>query len=690
MIVRPTTGNYYRNHCKAEALNDSKGIAGAMSQYVTKKKAPVPRLPLDGSLDLTYRCNNNCRHCWLRISPTASEAAQELTLDEIYRIVDEGRLLGTRQWSISGGEPMLRPDFAEILDYVTRKSATYSINTNGTLITPKIARLLKRKGAKLIALYGATAEVNDHVTRTPGSFDAVLRGMAYLCEAGAGFTVQLIPMKDNYHQWQAMVELAKSYSPRWRCGASWLHLSACGSAEKNADVAGQRLTAAEAIALDPPDPPCEERLAELAGITGPGCACVGNKDDRLFAACIESRREFHIDPYGRMSFCSFIKDSALRYDLRSGSLREAWEEFIPSLADRVRGNEEWRANCGSCQRRPECHWCAVYGYLETGRFSAPVPYLCQLAEEARRYKQEWPSLHRRHFQIAGITIRLESDLPIDQTRFADALQPFEVQVAGPDVVTLRHAFGLPDLAEKHLGDPLYRKAPWTIYRKGDSFIYLDIPPELGPFESTRVAVFDSDFSHGIIYSSRSREAEILREGFPNLTLFPTDQILVAQLLPARRGCYLHAAGAVLDNQGLLFVGHSGAGKSTASLMLKGQAEILCDDRMIVRRWPEGFKIHGTWSHGDVPDVSPSEAPLKAILFLQQSAENRLEPLDKSEVISRRLLACLIKPLGTRDWWERTLELVGQIVREVRCYEMYFDDSGKIVSVLKEFAANEIR
>jgi len=93
--------------------------------------------------------------------------------------------MGCRQWSISGGEPMLRPDFEEIFDYITRKSASYSLNTNGTLITPRIAQLLKRKGTKMVALYGATPDVHDWITRNPGSFEAVLRGLAYLKEAGA-------------------------------------------------------------------------------------------------------------------------------------------------------------------------------------------------------------------------------------------------------------------------------------------------------------------------------------------------------------------------------------------------------------------------------------------------------------------------------------------------------------------------
>ena len=109
------------------------------------------------------------------------------------------------------------------------------------LITPEIARLLSRKGQKMVALYGATAEVHDHITRHPGSFEATMQGFAYLKEAGAGFTVQLIPMRDNYHQFDAMVKLAQSLSPHYRIGAAWLYLSACGSRRRNAEIARQRL-----------------------------------------------------------------------------------------------------------------------------------------------------------------------------------------------------------------------------------------------------------------------------------------------------------------------------------------------------------------------------------------------------------------------------------------------------------------
>jgi len=662
-----------------------------MAQYSTTKRVDtVPRLPLDGTLDLTYRCNNNCRHCWVRIAPAAKERSQELTFEEIRGIVDQARRLGAREWSISGGEPMLRPDFSEIFDYITRKSTSYGLNTNGALITPRIAQLLKRKGAKMVALYGATPSVHDHITRNPGSFEATLRGMAYLREAGAGFVVQLVPMRDNYHQWQAMIELAQLYSRHLKCGASWLYLSAYGSSERNTEIVAQRLSPAEVVALDPPDLSYEERLAQFDAQANPGCHRCGEQDERLFARCIQELREFHIDPYGGMSFCCSIRDPSLRYDLRSGSFREAWDEFIPSLADRVRGGHEWRLNCGSCENRPDCLWCAVYGYLETGRFSAPVPYLCRVAEETKRYKLEWSARHRRYFQIAGITIRLETYFPIDRVRVAEALQPFEVQGPGTDMVTLRHLFELPDLTGKDLGVLVHRRAPWTIYRKGDSYLYLGISPDEDDAELQRVAVFDADFSRGVIYNPPEQGRTVRSEGFPNLTLFPTDQLLVAQLLAKRGACYMHAAGAIMEGRGLLFVGHSGAGKSTATLMLKGQAEILCDDRIIVRLWEEGLRIHGTWSHGDIPDVSPNSAPLKAILFLEKSENNRLELLHDKKAILHRTLARVIKPAPTREWWERTLELTKQIVSEVPCYVMHFDNTGRIVSILKDLVADEIR
>ena len=79
----------------------------------------------------------------------------------------------------------------------------------------------------------------------------------------------------------------------------------------------------------------------------------------------------------------------MRYDLRRGTVREVWEEFIPSHAGTSFDIKEHSENCGSCELRQDCRWCPVYGWLEHGRFSAPVEYLCEVARENRRFKEEW-------------------------------------------------------------------------------------------------------------------------------------------------------------------------------------------------------------------------------------------------------------------------------------------------------------
>ncbi len=650
-----------------------------MQSYTNRKKCQnLPRLPLEGFLDITYRCNNNCRHCWLWTPNTAEEASKELAFEEIKRIVGEARSMGCRSWSISGGEPMLRDDFPDIFDFITNKSASYSINTNGTLITPAIARLMKRKGKKMVAIYGATADVHDHITRTPGSFEAVMRGFAYLKEAGAGFMVQIIPMKDNYHQLNDMMKLAETLSPYRRIGAAWLYLSALGNPKKNQEIASQRLAHDEVVELDKPDICFEEALHEEEGY-----ACrARDSDDLLFAACIENRRDFHIDPYGQLSFCCFVKDLALRFDLKKGTFIEGWEAFIPSLAVKVRGGREYLENCGTCELKRDCRWCGVYGFLENRRFSAKVNYLCDIAKATKVSKDKWKKDHRRFFRMAGITIQIDADLPLDDTTFDKALKTFEVYEPGDDTITIRHHFSMPDLNNKDLGQQIYNKPPWIIYRKHDAWIYLVMAPFSEGMPPHQLAIFNKEHTRATIFN---RDASFFKLAPHNsLCLFPTDQIVIARALADRKAFYLHSAGVILDGCGLLFAGHSEAGKSTMVKMLRTRAEVLCDDRNIVRKWGDGvWKVHGTWSHGEIPEVSSNSAPLRAIIFLEKADENRLIKVEDRGDIIKSLIDCVIKPAVDADWWKKTLQIIEAAGHEIPCFRLKFDKSGDVVPLIEK-------
>lgn len=603
-------------------------------------------------------------------------------LDEIRRIVDEARQMGCQAWAISGGEPMLRPDFTEIFDYITRKSVSYSINTNGTLISPEIAHLLTRRGRKMVALYGATADVHDRVTRTSGSFEAMMRGFAYLREAGAGFTVQIIPMRENYHQYSEMIALAESLSPDYRVGASWLLLSACGSLTRNREIINQRLDPTEVILLDEPDPAREllNRLEDTTFSPETNISCVVQEDDRLFAACIAKRRDFHIDPYGGMSFCYYIKDPDLRFNLRQESFQRVWDELIPALAQSVRGDTEYLENCGSCNLRRDCKWCGVFGYLEHRRLSAKVEYLCKVAAQTRQFKEDWKLNQLHYYKIAGITLQVAANFPITDNTFDTKFRSFRVDGPGEDTISIRLETSIPLKTDLRLGKEVYHKAPWAIYKQPDSWVYLGISAIASQHDPVNVAIFNENHTQGRIYRSK----ETYERGcLESLTTFPSDQLLIARVLADRQGCYMHAAGINIGGMGLLFVGHSEAGKSTIVNMLRGSGEILCDDRIIVRRWPEGFKIHGTWSHGELPDVSPIGAPLRAVLFLEKASTNEVIPITSKMQRISEVLSYIIRPLVDAEWWEKTLTVVEMLADEVPAYRLRFDKSGQVREVIQK-------
>jgi len=295
---------------------------------------------------------------------------------------------------------------------------------------------------------------------------------------------------------------------------------------------------------------------------------------------------------------------------------------------------------------------------------------------------------RRYYAIGGITLAVTADLPMDERTFGGKFRCFEVARPGDDTVLIRHRFAMPRMDRLRLGREVYRRPPWAIYSEAGTWAYLRISARREDPRVHQVALFNAGHTRGKIYTPWP--SGFLRGGLHALTLMSTDQILLARLLADRQGCILHSAAAILEGKGFLFAGHSGAGKSTTANMLAGNAEILCDDRNIVRRWPSGFRVYGTWSHGDVPSVSAASAPLRAILFLRQASENRLVRLVECREILGRLLGCLVRPLVTADWWEKNLSLVGTMAREIPCYEMQFDGTGQIVPHLERLAREEAK
>jgi len=298
-----------------------------------------------------------------------------------------------------------------------------------------------------------------------------------------------------------------------------------------------------------------------------------------------------------------------------------------------------------------------------------------------------PIQPRRFYEIGGITVIVEADLPMSSQTFQPRCEQFRVARAGDDLMTIQHHFSLPDMQFQGLSSVAQPQTPWTIYYRDRTWIYLMNSYLPDGSLARRVAVFNQDHSRGEIFSDG--EALFLQGNLPALTLFHTDQIVLARVLAERQGCILHSSGVILDGSGLLFIGQSGAGKSTMVKLLKGRAEILCDDRNILRRGSENIRVYGTWCHGEVPLVSSASAPLRAIFLLRKSESNRLTLLHNPQEILGGLLSCLVKPLVTADWWRKSLALIEIIVREIPCYSLEFDQSGAIVSLLADLVKGNL-
>src|SRR2546423_9399715 len=140
--------------------------------------------PICLTWELTYACNLACVHC---LSSSGKRDPRELTTQQCKDIIDELERMQVFYVNIGGGEPTVRPDFWELVDYATAHHVGVKFSTNGVRITPEVAARLAASDYVdvQISLDGATAEVNDAV-RGPGSFAMALRAMDNLAAAGFG------------------------------------------------------------------------------------------------------------------------------------------------------------------------------------------------------------------------------------------------------------------------------------------------------------------------------------------------------------------------------------------------------------------------------------------------------------------------------------------------------------------------
>ncbi|MDQ7773783.1 MAG: radical SAM protein [Elusimicrobiales bacterium] len=345
---------------------------------------PYNTLPVLSEIALTYRCNLACRFCYAACGCRRDPSAEELSAADLVRLL---RIIAAEAQvpsvSFTGGEPCLRPELPELAAEAKKLGMWTNLITNGTLVTPELARRLKEAGldSAQVSLEAGTAELHDMITDRPGAFEACLAGARNLLAAGVrthtNTTVSalnraaLAPLLDRVKELGtgkfSMNMLMPVGSADGNMAETFISYSEIGEAVKEA----ARL--AEERGLEfmwySPTPMCVFNPVPL-GLGNKGCAAC----DGLLSSA----------PNGDLLPCSSYPEplgNLLEYE---GRFRDLWEAERPAW---FRRKGFAHGLCGGCADLPLCNGgCPLYwakaghaelekaapAYIEGGR-DAAVP-----------------------------------------------------------------------------------------------------------------------------------------------------------------------------------------------------------------------------------------------------------------------------------------------------------------------------
>jgi radical SAM protein with 4Fe4S-binding SPASM domain len=338
------------------------------------------RLPFSFDLEVTARCNNDCRHCYINL-PAGDRVAREaeLSLEEIERIADEAVAMGAVWCLITGGEPLLREDFADLYLILKRKGLLLSVFTNGCLISKEHVQLFCNYPPRDIEIttYGASAETYDRVTRRPGSYRAFRQGLGLLIESGVKVRLKAMALRSNVYELPEMARFCRQHTKDYFRFDPLLHLRFDGDAERNAEIRAERLSPTEIVQIEQADKEraqaqrdhCDKLIVpEYAEIQG----------NYLFR-CSAGLNSFSVSYDGLYRLCSSLWHPDCVYDLRHGTLAEAWSELVPHVRRMTSQNAEYLQQCAVCPLSNLCLWCPAHAHLESGRLDAWCESFCEVA-----------------------------------------------------------------------------------------------------------------------------------------------------------------------------------------------------------------------------------------------------------------------------------------------------------------------
>jgi len=340
------------------------------------------RVPLAFDIEITARCNMDCAHCYINL-PAADKQARvkEMSVEEILKISREAAEMGAMWCLITGGEPLLREDFPEIYMGLKRLGLLVSVFTNATLINEEHIALFKKYPPRdiEITVYGVTKETYEAVTKRAGSFEKFKNGLDALIKNGIRIRLKAMAIQANLHEQKAIADFCRARTKDFYRFDPQLHLRFDGDEKRNELIRSQRLAPQQIVELENSD---EKRVEAMRK----ECDALINEEfthygcDHLFH-CGAGNGSFNISYDGKFRLCSSLWAEGTTYDLRKGSLKYAWENFVPQVRNMRSQCREFLDTCRKCELVNLCLWCPAHAHLETGKMDGQTQYFCEVAHK---------------------------------------------------------------------------------------------------------------------------------------------------------------------------------------------------------------------------------------------------------------------------------------------------------------------
>jgi radical SAM protein with 4Fe4S-binding SPASM domain len=356
-------------------------------------KALKLSVPLNVHLDLTYRCNERCVHCYLD-----HDDHGEMTTAEIKVLLDQMADAGVFYLTFSGGEIMMRKDFFEILEHARARTFCVKLKTNGVLIREKEAKRLRALGVESvqISIYSHRPEVHDAITKMPGSLRQSIEAVRLLRKQGVRVNLANVLMVQNAQDYPGVRALAAELDAKFTMDPTVTPMMDGDRSilKLNVDQAALREVFRDQVLV--------ENVEEF-------CAPPRSVDEEALnmLPCSAGHTSCYVSPYGDVYPC-------VQFPLPSGNVRhmkfvDIWRDS-PQLKEVRSITLRDMPSCSQCTHGATCTRCPGLAYME-GNMRGPSYQDCEksyartgIPSENFKARQASPrtSLSSQFVQIQGL------------------------------------------------------------------------------------------------------------------------------------------------------------------------------------------------------------------------------------------------------------------------------------------------